>query len=72
MRPFDLLEALAGEKVITRCGEDVVLTSFEIGELYPLRGAIIGAHAWKACWTDEGSDSLMFSSSPHDLFMKED
>lgn len=72
MRPFDLLEALAGEKVITSCGEEVILTSFEIGNIYPLRGVIIGTYTRIACWTSEGSYSLMSSSTSHDLFMKED
>lgn len=72
MRPFNLLEALAGENIITRNGEEVILTNFEIGELYPLRGIINGSAPRIVSWTSEGCYSMMTNISTNDIFMKED
>lgn len=72
MKPFNLLVALKGGDVITRNGKEVVLTSYEVGELFPLRGVIIRNPPLITVWSIGGFHEGESEPSEFDLFMNED
>lgn len=70
MKPFDLEKALAGAKVVTRCGEPVEqLVLFNCESPYPLSGVFLNIlHSWSKVGRSLGE----YQESPFDLFMKSD